>query len=1204
MPGEYAGDAPGLRGYLFAHRYGEGDDRLHRFYLPALERSVRYDRATGFFSSSALAVAAAGVARLIANGGRMRLLVGAALTPEDVEAIVHGADLYAVVQERLLQGLVTVEALLERERLAALAWLVAEGRLELRVVLPLGRDGRPLAAAEAAPYFHVKYGIFTDAFGNRIAFEGSVNETAAGWVQNYEELSIFFSWDDSRRYLEDIAARFERLWQGEEHRWRTLTLPEAVHQQLLQYRPDEPPLYDPLERVQVPVSEVCEEAADYQTGPEVSGAIARFLLDVPRLVGARWVGLATAPVVPWPHQRRVVERLVEHFPERFLLADEVGLGKTIEAALALRELLLSGRVQRVLLLVPGGLVRQWQEELLDKAALAVPRFDAGKLWDAQGGSSPIGVKELLETQPVLLLSSYLAKRREWAEQLLQAQPWDLVIVDEAHHARRDAEGRPNRLLSLLRALSDRTRGLWLLTATPMQLHPSELWELLSLLGLPGRWGAGPEDFVRYFSELRVADERELDWDFLLKLARDELAVRGGLDAQFVQKMRERLGLARWQRVERLLIGDSASDPRLLDTESGAVLRSALGQHSPVRRLMLRHTRSLLRQYRKLGLLREPLAERDPRVEWVTLTEEERKLYDRIEEYITEFYARYEAERPGLGFVMTIYRRRLTSSFAAVRLSLERRLAFLERRSDDVGLTEEDVGEEELDRDVQEQVGDIDRWATEDEIRYLRRFLDDLQRLHCDSKREYLLVLLERLFAESETIAIFTEYYDTLLDLREHLVSIYGSQVACYSGRGGEVWQEGKWQPISRSELAALFREGRRVRLLLCTDAASEGLNLQTCGVLVNYDLPWNPMRVEQRIGRFDRIGQRYPVVRIVHLLYQDTVEAEVYRRLGERIDWFRNVVGELQPILTRVSEEIRRLALIPQSARRRELEHLLEELERELAQREEQELLQTLLESNAAAYEAPGGLPPVTLAELEEALFEIPAIAGVFHRHPRIERVYRISDEARHTTVTLDRQTYDERREELQFLTYGTEVLGKLLERAAGELPPHLLRLADESGRVGYYWLDGDRAVPITTLQEFREAVTSSGVRTETAVRAAEQDFAARCAAEREREARREAGMRSVWRSALEAQARAVLREAVAIEWVLGRGGTVQALASRGYPWAPLVRLVGMDAEDERTVRQLVPSLRQRSREQLDGRLGYLTQVAGELVERLAVLGA
>jgi len=213
-------------------------------------------------------------------------------------------------------------------------------------------------------------------------------------------------------------------------------------------------------------------------------------------------------------------------------------------------------------------------------------------------------------------------------------------------------------------------------------------------------------------------------------------------------------------------------------------------------------------------------------------------------------------------------------------------------------------------------------------------------------------------------------------------------------------------------------------------------------------------------------------------------------------------------------------------------------------------------------------------------------------------------DDAGQVTVTLDRHTYEERREELRFLTYGVKVLETLLERALGELPPHLLRLTDETGRVGYYRLDGDRALPITTLREFREAVTAAGAWTETAVRAAEQDFAARCAAEREREAAREAQLWSVHRSALEAQARAVLREAAAIESALGRGAMIQDLAKRGYPWAPLLRLVRIDGEDARAVRELVPSLRQRSREQLDGRLGYLTQVAQELVSQLTALAS
>ena len=149
------------------------------------------------------------------------------------------------------------------------------------------------------------------------------------------------------------------------------------------------------------------------------------------------------------------------------------------------------------------------------------------------------------------------------------------------------------------------------------------------------------------------------------------------------------------------------------------------------------------------------------------------------------------------------------------------------------------------------------------------------------------------------VMVFTQFTDTMDYLRDHLVGA-GKSVMCFSGRGGEVRNtDGTWTPITRDEVKRRFREGRS-EVLVCTDAAAEGLNFQFCGALVNYDMPWNPMRVEQRIGRIDRLGQRFADIRIVNLHYEDTVEADVYRALRARISIFENVVGGLQPILTRL----------------------------------------------------------------------------------------------------------------------------------------------------------------------------------------------------------------------------------------------------------------------------------------------------------------
>lgn len=157
--------------------------------------------------------------------------------------------------------------------------------------------------------------------------------------------------------------------------------------------------------------------------------------------------------------------------------------------------------------------------------------------------------------------------------------------------------------------------------------------------------------------------------------------------------------------------------------------------------------------------------------------------------------------------------------------------------------------------------------------------------------------------------VFTGYTDTMDSLRDWLARETGREVICFSGRGGEVrGTDGRWRPVSRADIKRRFRKGDG-DILLCTDAAAEGLNFQFCGSLINYDMPWNPMRVEQRIGRVDRLGQQFDEIRIVNLHYADTIETQVYQALSSRIRLFETLVGGLQPILSSVSKRIAELAL-------------------------------------------------------------------------------------------------------------------------------------------------------------------------------------------------------------------------------------------------------------------------------------------------------
>ena len=1061
----------GLRDYQFKLSYGPADDRLQDFYIPALASSVRYDRSAGYFSSSALAVAAQGVAYLIKNGGKMRLLVGAHLDPKDVEAINSGHSMADRVGKRLVEMLEEPEDKLKKARLEVLAWMVAEGTLEIKVVLPTDEHGRLLSAPESQEYYHPKEGIFTDASGDQVAFSGSVNESEQGWRNNYEQFNVFTSWGEGKGYLKPIVERFEKLWNGQEARWISMPIPEAAKQKLLKYRPSEQPAKDPLE--------VLEKEKDYKPEDDYKERlIFQFLRDAPFFPNAGDLGILTSAIKPWPHQVNVVKTVVERFPERFLLCDEVGLGKTIEAGLALRQLYLSGRVQRCLLLVPKSVARQWQEELYEKFALQVPFYNGHDFTDVFQRSLPVGTDNPWDAYPIILASSHLAKRQERQEQLLQASPWDLVIVDEAHHARRkdflDQRYRPNRLLELLHKLKHKTSGLLLLTATPMQINPVEVWDLLSILDIGGKWGASEDYFVRYFKELRLNPE-EMDWNFMLDMLNDYFASGGEIDEDFARRAEADLGLVEWE----LLINLPKSHKRLtlvkqLSPQARSYLIELLKTHSPLRRFSFRNTRRLLKEYHRAGMLKEKVPEREPQLVWIEMNTRERELYERIEDYIINFYQKYEAERKGLGFIMTVYRKRLTSSFYAMEKSMERRLAYLKGLSGDQGLVDDDIEQEDLDYDITEDLDEQERALFLEEVSYVEDFLSDLRRLESETKVEKLLYDLDEIFRRRDTVIIFTQYTDTMDYLREKLRYVYGSQVACYSGRGGERWDGSSWVGTSKEAIKNAFMQGEEIKILVCTDAACEGLNLQSCGVLINYDMLWNPMRVEQRIGRIDRIGQRYDRVWIKNYFYEDTVEANVYRRLSDRISWFEDVIGELQPILARVAESIKKVAMTTKDKRdaelNREINAITEELETQDA--ENLELNKHLELQLPRTVELKS---PVTLPQLKEAILGSSALKGIFQENPDLPGSYFMKLDGEKYSVTFDPALFDRYPNSLQLLTYGNPLLDRLLtiiDPAIEEKPwDRYLRCQSDLPMVAYYMLKQDEAKQITGYPELKEVL-------------------------------------------------------------------------------------------------------------------------------------
>lgn len=856
---------------------------LSELYEPALAEAVSYDRCCAYFSSTVLAVAARGFAPLVkrllgmhTSQPAVRLLVNEELTRDDVDAMLNARGAEALA-ERLAARLVEPRDALERERLALLGLLVKRGLLEARVGVM--RAGRGI--------LHAKFGLITDAEGDALVFSGSGNESASGLIANYEELEVTTSWEDAER-LEYFRRRFDELWSGNSPQVDVLSLPEAVREQLIRYAEYE----EVAKKIEPPRPSRRDRLEAWMRW--------RFALEAPWFTEGGPNCDAMAPgIFLWPHQIRVVEECAAAWPAGRLLCDEVGMGKTIEAIMILRRLLAGRGVRRALLLVPAGILQQWQGELREKGGLLVPRLEGqtALCWP-DGRIEHVPDFRAALREPLLLISREMARLEQNAAMILDAPKWDLVLLDEAHAARRAHQeetefNSATLLLELLRKLQlqGRARSLLLLSATPMQTHPWEPWDLLAVLGEGPPWLSDFGIIREFYEAVAMAADRPLQVD----RARNIAAVVEEDDS-----------------FPDLLLTPAAIPGQLLagGKRERLSLAARLRKGAPLGRRMHRNTRQTLRAYFQRGLIEKPPARRQIQdVRYEFRDPDERGLYDAIQKYVERRFEELEDERPGKGFVMTVYRRRATSSPLALRRSLERRQRGLELVARGAAAERAEDLESSDQQDIDELLVDMrsptlpsslpeDPAVARAELRDVSELLDRLDGLKgTDSKLEEFLRALQIAMDDGRPCLVFSEFTDTVEYLREALFPSFGEGVACYTGDGGIVFENGQWRRVSKESITTRLAN-REVRVLVCSDAASEGLNLQTASALINYDLPWNPARVEQRIGRIDRIGQAAGEIRIVNLILTLSVDERVYQVLGDRCDLFESYVGAMQPVLS------------------------------------------------------------------------------------------------------------------------------------------------------------------------------------------------------------------------------------------------------------------------------------------------------------------
>ena len=527
-------------------------------------------------------------------------------------------------------------------------------------------------------------------------------------------------------------------------------------------------------------------------------------------------------VIPLPHQIRALSRGIGNERVRYLLADEVGLGKTIEAGLIMRELKLRGLVRRTLVVAPRGLVNQWVSEMRfhfgETFQLVLPE-DIKTLKRITPATGPDGDKGnhareampgnawQMFSQVVVPMDSVkpVDKRRGWSaaqvgehnrerfEDLISAG-WDLVIVDEAHRLGGSTDQVAR--FKLGQGLSEAAPYFLLLSATPHQGKTDAFHRLVSLLDA--------QEFPDISSVTR-------------------------------------------ERVQPYVI--RTEKRRAIDADGNPLFKPRRTQLAPVC--------------------------------WEERHRSQELLYEAVTEYVREGYNQALREkRSYIGFLMILMQRLVVSSTRAIRATLEKRLEALAAPQEQLTLFPLVSEEEWADLDGQEQVDVLLRTrlkALKNERAEVRLLLDAAARceqIGPDAKAEALLEWLYRLQSEEgdpelKTL-IFTEFVPTQEMLRQFLTE-RGFSVVCLNGSMGME---------ERKRVQEAF--AKDARILISTEAGGEGLNLQFCHVVINYDIPWNPMRLEQRIGRVDRIGQSH-VVRAVNLVFEGSVEHRVREVLEQKL---------------------------------------------------------------------------------------------------------------------------------------------------------------------------------------------------------------------------------------------------------------------------------------------------------------------------------
>ena len=577
------------------------------------------------------------------------------------------------------------------------------------------------------------------------------------------------------------------------------------------------------------------------------------------------------------YQYKPVLQLLDSPCRGLLIADEVGLGKTIEAGLIWTELRAREDARRLLVLCPAMLREKWQDELRDRFGIKADICDAGDLLRQIEQSKRSGQAEFA----VIASQQGLRPPKKWEEdqtntrgsarlaRYLDARSlddplFDMIIVDEAHYLR-NPKTQTHKLGRLLRPVCE---NLLLLSATPIQLRSDDLFHLLNILD---------EDafpFVRSFADTLEANAPVVQ-------LRDRLLNEPVRREEFLEALQNAVDYRVFKDNSQLtyMINNPPSEDELLSHQGRSRIADRLDRINPLAKVI---TRTRKRDVQEMRVVRRPSAIR------ASMRQVEAEFYGAVTESVRVFCEDMDIST---GFMLTIPQRQMASCMAAACRAWQEKII-------------SSVGDGGVDETLYEAYGSVEEGTVKKNKKELGALLQNLVSIaeevgdfeelkKHDSKYDIFRESLFNYWKENpgKKVVLFSFYRETLRYLRERLQE---------DGIDAIIVQGG----MDKHEAIRTFATPSGPNILLSTEVAAEGVDLQFSSVLMNYDLPWNPMRIEQRIGRIDRIGQEAETIFIWNFLYADSIDERIYDRLLGRLNIFEQALGSIESIL---GEKIREL---------------------------------------------------------------------------------------------------------------------------------------------------------------------------------------------------------------------------------------------------------------------------------------------------------